>query len=190
MFPCWEFKELFCWNFEVYFKCNFKKKRYPRLVFVETCRAFFCPGLVQLWWAICSDNAIYLIPIISTLTITINVDIAKGTKKNWEKSNVIYSIPLFNITVKTTSSSLCFVFVYIIHIWAKNASSPKVCFVYLCIYVSYSSLCIFPSSGLHAGRGVCLCVHHLSQQGLSFNWVTKSQFLILNIPNPSQGFVL
>ena len=52
-----------------------------------------------------------------------------------------------SITVKTTSPSLCFVFVYIIHIWphtAGVAKNAKVCFVYLCIYVSYSSLCISP----------------------------------------------
>ena len=162
-------------------------------MFVETCRAFFCPGLVQLWWAICSDNAIYLIPIISTLTITINVDVAKGTKKTMKRA-MWYILFRYSITVKTpTSPSLCFVFVYIIHIWTHTAGvakNAKVCFVYLCIYVSYSSLCIFPSSGLHAGRGVCLCVHHLSQQGLSFNWVTKSQFFILAIQDTSQGFVL
>ena len=114
-------------------------------MFVETCRAFFCPGLVQLWWAICSDNAIYLIPIISTLTITINVDIAKGTKTR--KRAMLYILFRYSITVKTTSPSLCFVFVYIIHIWphtAGVAKNAKVCFVYLCIYVSYSSLCISP----------------------------------------------
>ena len=105
-----------------------------------------------------------------------------------------YILFRYSITVKTTFPSLCFVFVYTIHIHtagvAKNASSPKVCFVYLCIYVSYSSLCIFSSSGLHAGRGVCLCVHHLSQQGRSFNWVTESQFFMLTIQDPSHGFVL
>ena len=77
---------------KLWIKCTFKKKRYPRLVFVETCRAFFCPGLVQLWWAICSDNAIYLIPIISTLTITINENIATGTKKlGKEQCDIFYS---------------------------------------------------------------------------------------------------